>query len=126
MWNADLSGSNLTGALMTASISESLFDGAVLDSANASGTYGWFARLINASIVGADFSGASLYASDWSYSTVTGVDFTNTDLWSARFSGATLSGNVWSNTFCPSGVNSDDNGGNCNGQFTHGAPAVEG
>ncbi|MEZ5164955.1 MAG: pentapeptide repeat-containing protein [Acidimicrobiales bacterium] len=92
----------------------------------AAGTYGPQADFSSALLTNVDFRAADLMSTRWRYSEISNVDFSAADLTGADFAVATLSGNVWSNTFCPSGVNSDDNGGNCNGQFTHGAPAVEG
>ena len=45
------------------------------------------------------------------------VHFKDADLSGAIFTGATLAGIIWSNTTCPNGTNSDDNGGTCIGHL---------
>jgi len=42
-----------------------------------------------------------------------GANLTGADLTGAKLQGATLTGAVWSNTTCPDGTNSNDDGGTC-------------
>jgi uncharacterized protein YjbI with pentapeptide repeats len=72
-----------------------------------------------------NFSGANLLNADLSNSDITNVDFTNADLTQTNMNGATGSPMAtlpatYSDTTCPTGVNSDANGGNCEGQFNGG------
>jgi len=86
----------------------------------------WF-LLDGGDFTGADFSGsvlagASLHAAtlagaDLSLTDLTATELRDADLTGADLTGATLTSTVWDNTTCPSGVNSDTNGGNCDGQL---------
>jgi len=122
LWGAEAQGANFAGATLTLSVTETDFEGATLDGADLSGTYGWFAEFADASVVGVDFTGAEMYATTWTDAMIVGSDFTDATLWGGRFRDAVMSLNIFDNTTCPSGMNSDDNGGNCDGQFDDGEP----
>ena len=92
--NSDLSGVNLDGANLT---------GANLMFVNLTG-----ASLLNANLAGALVNGANL----------TNADLSNADLSNANMTRADLTGVTWSNTACPDGTNSDDNGGDCLAHLT--------
>lgn len=85
-----------------------------------------YADFRRGSFLGSVMRDASFLLSSFSDSTLVGVDFTGADLTSARFLDAVMLWNAFDNTICPSGVNSDANGGNCDGQFTYGAPQAPG
>ncbi|MEZ5244997.1 MAG: pentapeptide repeat-containing protein [Acidimicrobiales bacterium] len=102
------------------------YTGSTLDGTDWTDTYADNSVLRETTIVDADMTGAVVASTSWRDALVVGVDFTDASLWSADFRDAILLLNTWDNTTCPSGVNSDDNGGNCDGQFTRGAPSVGG
>lgn len=61
-----------------------------------------------------DFSNSNLSYSNFNDASLYGLTFANADLTGATFVGTTFVGNnVWSNTICPDGTNSDDNGNTC-------------
>ncbi len=71
------------------------------------------ARLYHANLSGADLSGVDL-----SRAMLVGADLSDANLADANFEGAfpldaNFEGAVWSNTTCPDGTNSDDNGNTC-------------
>ena len=87
-------------------------------------------RLI--SLTGAQFQGAKLKAVNFRGVNLTGADFSNAvfrevelgsanltgvNLKGARFDGVQVKGAVWSETTCPTGISSEDNGGTCEGQM---------
>lgn len=119
-------GTDFTGATLTYSIFASSFRGATLDDADLSGTQGRYVDLRFASVAGADLSGAQMMGSNWTEAVVVGTDFTDADLSDSGFRDAVMLLNTWDNTTCPSGVNSDDNGGDCDGQFLWGYPVTSG
>ncbi len=90
----NLSGSNLQQVTMTS---------AVLSGANLSGSNLQQTTLTNALLAGANFSGSNMQH----------TDFTGADLAGAKFNGSNMSGVTWSNTTCPDGTNSNQDGGTC-------------
>lgn len=61
-----------------------------------------------------DFSNSNLSYSNFNDASLYGLTLTNADLTGATFVGTTFVGNnVWSNTICPDGTNSNDNGNTC-------------
>ena len=95
---ASLVGCNLKGV----SLNDANLAGAHLNGANLKG-----AQLIGANLAGADLTGANL----------TGANLTMAILDRAVTSGATFKQAVWSDTTCPDGTNSDDDGGSCVGHL---------
>jgi hypothetical protein len=69
------------------------------------------------------FNNADLHGVSWVGSTISGVptfegsDFSNANLTGTDFSSAILTSAIWSNTICPDGTNSDDNGNTCIGHL---------
>jgi hypothetical protein len=135
--DADLSAADLRDtALEDATLTMADLSRAVLDGADA-GFAGFAdaalagASWLDGSAVGADFGGADLsridlrgtnlragHLADTSLrlARLDGVDFTSADLSGADWHGATgLDTAIWSDTTCPDGTNSDDNGGTCVG-----------
>jgi streptogramin lyase len=97
---ADLSGDNLLGAqLENARLIGANLQGANLNDAHLEGY---------AFLDGANLEGANLHGVDLS-----GADLSRADLTGANLHGATLTGAKWSNTTCPDGTNSDNDGGTC-------------
>ena len=80
-----------------------------------------------ASFPGADFTGASLVGADLRGADFVGADFTRADLRDARVNlgreteeiptATALAGAVWTDTICPDGTSSADNGGTCGGHL---------
>ncbi|MEM7139568.1 MAG: pentapeptide repeat-containing protein [Actinomycetota bacterium] len=113
-YGTDFTGANLDG--LESMISE--FDGVSFESASLRGANLNGSALGNLYAAGADFTGALIRSTSLRDSDFSGVDFTDADLLGAG--GATSSdftGAVWNNTVCPSGVNSDANGGTCIGEL---------
>ena len=121
-WEADLSGADLrdvTGIEVGAG--NTSFAGARMTNVIVTG----------GTFDGADFTGADLRGANMGsfispvgvlLITFTGADFTDADLTGARFPDAQFGVVTWSNTTCPDGTNSDDNGddtglGTCFGHF---------
>ena len=97
--NAQMGNTNLIGAnLSNADLEQADMAYADLTNADLSNAKLYYAFLYGANLIGADLSGAYLFAAN---------------LQSASLIGADLSGVNWSNTVCPDGTNSDDNGNTC-------------
>jgi uncharacterized protein YjbI with pentapeptide repeats len=131
----DLHGQNVTQSGSNTLLDSANFSGANLSGADLTGANFSFSDLTGTSLGGAQLTGASFYAAKLNeadlsnaslpYANLEGADITGTIL-----SGADLSydsGNpmftlsaVYSNTTCPLLVNSDDNGGNCEGWWPSG------
>jgi streptogramin lyase len=120
-----LCGDSLVGCnLKGANLQNIILPGARLQGANLKG-----AQLENAHLVGADLQDANLLGAQFqsyallSLANLRGANLNGADLTGANLSGAdleganlrkaTLTGVVWSNTTCPDGTNSDDDGGTC-------------
>jgi uncharacterized protein YjbI with pentapeptide repeats len=56
----------------------------------------------------ANLQDANLHGAD-----LTGANLTGADLTGANLHGADLTGVIWSNTTCPDGTNSNNDGGTC-------------
>jgi virginiamycin B lyase len=89
--------------LLRAKLQNARLIGARMQDDNLNGS-----QLQNASLDGANLKGANLHGADLS-----GADLSRADLTGANLHGATLTGVIWSNTTCPDGSNSDDDGGTC-------------
>ncbi len=100
----DLNGANLTGAILTdADLTSATLEGANLTLVNLSGANLSSANLSDASLALVDLSGANL-----SGATLTGA---------TGLKATTLKTVVWSNTTCPDGTNSNNDGGSCVGHL---------
>ena len=74
--------------------------------------------MVGASFRGADLREASLAGSNFGNADLTdailsGGNLTEADLTGATVTNADFANVTWSNTVCPDGTNSDDNGGVC-------------
>lgn len=99
-----LIGYDLRGAdLVSADLYAGQLKGANLGGANLTGADLSNADLTNATLYGANLTGASL-----ANTTLTGADLTGADL-----ADSNLIGTTWSNTTCPDGSKSDNDGGTC-------------
>ena len=80
------------------------------------------AQFQGANLIGVNFRGVDLTGADFSNSVLENVEFgsanlTGVNLQGARFDGVQVKGAVWSETTCPTGISSEDNGGTCEGQM---------
>jgi uncharacterized protein YjbI with pentapeptide repeats len=103
--NISLDGANLQGSnLLRAQLENASLIGADLQGANLNDT-----QLQNyAQLEGANMEGTNLHGAN-----LTGANLTAANLTGANMHGATLTGAVWSNTTCPDGTNSSNDGGTC-------------
>lgn len=94
---ADFSGSNLAGSTFPSS------PGSIFYQAN---------------LTGANFTGSTVGQSNFDGANLTNANMTNANLFSAaNLSTATRTGIIWSNTICPDGTNSNNNGSTCEGHL---------
>ena len=101
---ANLSGSDLSNAnLRYADLEYADLSDVLLGNADLSGVLLGNADLNGAYLRDTELSGANLSDADLSGAIMIGADLT----------GADLSNVIWSNTICPDGTNSDDNGDTC-------------
>jgi virginiamycin B lyase len=103
--NIVLVGASLQGDnLLRARLQNARLIGANLEGANLNG-----AQLQGyAFLDGANLQGSNLHGAD-----LMGADLSRADLTGANLHGATLTGVKWSNTTCPDGTDSDNDGGTC-------------
>jgi uncharacterized protein YjbI with pentapeptide repeats len=109
--DVDLSDMNLAGIGM---------EGVTLTGANLSGTHLRGASLSEADLSDADLSGADLTDANLGPQQLE-IDECFATYVGARLENAILTDVTWSNTTCPDGTNSDDNGGTCEGALTPGS-----
>jgi Bacterial Ig-like domain (group 3)/Pentapeptide repeats (9 copies) len=101
----DLSGDNFSGD----NVSDSNFNMANLTGANLSGADASNSNFNKANLTDANLSGANLDGANFNMANLTGADL----------EGATVNGSTnfnkatWSDTTCPDGTNSDNDGGTC-------------
>jgi hypothetical protein len=81
--------------------------GANLSGANLQGVYMQYANLSGADLTGADLTKAQVYNTDMTNADLTGAITTDVTLTNPHI--------LYSNTICPDGTNSDDNGDTCYG-----------
>lgn len=137
--NKDLSGAIFSNSSINGDSNQiPNLTGVILDRANLIFMQITQVNLANAKIRNADasnsvinntnLSGADLSNSNFTSGAFVGSDFTNTNLTNANLtntqmneatnmSSANISGVIWSNTTCPDGTNSDNNGSTCIGHF---------
>lgn len=97
--NADFTGAIFTGANIDESV---IMDGSNFTNANISGL------TIGFTVNNANFSGTNM----------SNITFDSANLLGSSMATATLTGATWSNTTCPDGTNSDNNGNTCIGHLT--------
>jgi uncharacterized protein YjbI with pentapeptide repeats len=111
---AQLQGDNLRGAqLGNARLIGATLQGDNLNGASLAGAQLQFASLSGANLRGVSLAGANLGGAELSESNLDGVDLSGANLAGADVTGANLHRVVWSNTTCPDGTNSDNDGGTC-------------
>ena len=107
--NADLQGKNLQGSnLKDANVAGANLRGDNLQEVN----------LLGSTATGADFQGADLQGDNLLNAAFSDVNFRGANLTGANLKGADLNGVTWSNTTCPDGTNSNDDGGTCVNNLT--------
>lgn len=121
--NVDLDLANLSGSqLPNENLTGSSFVNAVLrinaQEANFTDTDLTNANMLGASGGNANFTRAKLNGTDLSFMDLSNANFTDANLAGAMgLDTATRTGIVWSNTTCPDGTNSNNNGGTCEGHL---------
>lgn len=110
--DARFTGSDLTGA----ALAFANLEGAALDQTNLTNINLFYAHLTGAivlksNLTQADLDGAQLTDADLSYSNLTNATLFRATGLSSTF----VSGVIWSNTTCPDGSNSDNDGNTCVG-----------
>jgi hypothetical protein len=114
--NDNFSNDDFTGANLHASISGSSdFTNANFTNANFDlNSFGY--ALQSSNFTSANFSNATLTHGDLLSNNFTNANFTNANFTGANTDqGNTLTGVIWSNTVCPDGTNSDNDGNTCVG-----------
>jgi uncharacterized protein YjbI with pentapeptide repeats len=108
-----LAGASLTGANLTnANFSGANLTGANLSNSNFIGN----ANFTNANLSGANLSTSNLKGANFTGGNLSGANFTNSNLTGATgLKTATLTNVIWSQTQCPDGTNSSNDGGTCMG-----------
>ena len=71
------------------------------------------ASLYLANLQNANLSRYDLRGIFWNQADISGADLTGANLEGGYWYGVDKNGVIWSNTICPDGTNSDDNGGAC-------------
>jgi uncharacterized protein YjbI with pentapeptide repeats len=113
LYVSNVTGANLSGATISGyeALASSNVNGANLSKATISGA----GALAATSMIGANLNGAKI-----SGNTLNSADLTGANLNKAQISFPALHDAFYSNTTCPDGSNSDNDGGTCVG---HGVPA---
>ncbi|MEM7142846.1 MAG: pentapeptide repeat-containing protein [Actinomycetota bacterium] len=117
--------SQLTGVTISRGSWASRYNGSTIDAATLAGLYMDNSIFDDTTIVDTDMSGSDIASASFERALLVRVDFTDSNLDGTSFRDAIMRGNIWSNTICPSGVNSDDNGGDCVGQWYGNATPIE-
>jgi uncharacterized protein YjbI with pentapeptide repeats len=117
---ATLDGANLTLAnLSKATLTSADLTGANLALANLSSAVLSYATLDGANLTLANLSKATLTSADLTGANLTGANLAGSNLAGATLQLATVRGVAWSNTVCPDGTNSTEDGGTCVGHLNH-------
>jgi uncharacterized protein YjbI with pentapeptide repeats len=113
-------GKDLTNSYLAYSIlTQADLSGTIFINAELTGTVLSATNLSNANFTGANLSGTSVNLANFLNTNLTNANLTSADLFGAtNMDTATLTGVTWSNTTCPDGTNSDNNGNTCVGHLT--------
>ncbi len=98
------------------------FEGGNFTQSNLSSPHMAFANFANTNFTGAFLIAAVVNNSNFTNTlfvntTLDSVSFVNTNLLGANFSGSIRNNIFWSNSTCPDGTNSDNNGNTCEGHL---------
>lgn len=128
MDKADVHGTNLSGSTFKPFRAVGAnFSGADFTNAKIQGASSFYsvdltdANFQQAIFMGTSFEPASSCSPDCTYfkgGDFTNAHFTNATLAGMHFVNANFTGATWSNTVCPDGTNSDNNGNTCDGHLT--------
>lgn len=124
LYGATLSNADLSNTIFIAATLNSSIHNAEADNANFSNSNMRGVDLRNSNLSGSIMTNVNLLQSYLVEANFLNVDLTNANLTEANFTGAInvdttiRTGVIWSNTTCPDGTNSDDNGGTCEGHLT--------
>ena len=115
--DADLSQTCFSEQLITSdSVTTSSGDDMVHVNLNGSDVGGSFFELVN--LADASLINVDAMAADFTQANLTGADLSGANLTGATMTGANLTNVYWSNTTCPDGTNSDNDGGTCINNLT--------
>jgi uncharacterized protein YjbI with pentapeptide repeats len=115
-------GTDLSDTVLRGNYNAATLEAAILDRADMATVSVYAANLRGARLVAVDLTDTIAVYADWTDAVVVGSDLSGSDLRNAVFTDAVMLFNRYDNTTCPSGVNSDDNGGNCDGQWNGPGP----
>ncbi len=145
----DLSGTNLTGANLTnavldgANVQGAIFANVTWTGVESGSITGqplslpahWMlvngyligpqAGLVSADLTGADLANADLAGADLYLGSLNNANLTGADLKGADLDVVNLTGATWSNTVCPDGTNSDNDGGTCASNIDDQSPVAK-
>lgn len=118
---ANLAGADLASARLGGILSHTILTDAILTGADLSGASLDGAQLSGANLTTANL-GAALDSANVMSATLTGVNLggaqiSNSTLLGAQGLPGNMTGSYWSNTTCPDGTNSDNDGNTCSGHF---------
>lgn len=71
----------------------------------------------NSNFTSANLSNVNFDSSEFTDTNFTNANFTNADLEGVTFTNTIMTDAIWSNTTCPDGTNSDNNGNTCEGHL---------
>lgn len=125
----DITNAFLYGATLHADFSNTIFRKATLLNTDVIGTFtnakfnkaNISGQWINSNFTNANFTNATILLRNPGNDNFTNADFTNANLTGTNFisgGGNDFTGAVWSNTICPDGTNSNNNGNTCIGHLT--------
>ena len=116
--HSDLTGVMLTQGILSVNFNNDNLTNADISNASAAGSSFDHTNLTNANFSNTDMSQVSMQNATIQNTNFSNVNFTNAFLQgSTGFSSANVNGATWSNTTCPDGTNSDNNGHTCVGHF---------
>ncbi len=117
---SDSIGDRLTGKDLTNSaLASAVFVNTNLQNVNFTNTTFGGANFQDANLSGSNLSGITSSDAHFQNTNLTNVNFTNANLSTdTDMDTATLTGVIWSNTTCPDGTNSNDDGNTCVGHLT--------
>jgi len=137
--NANLDGDNLAGS----DVQDAIFTGVSWTAVESGGITGTPAALpahwtisdgyligpddglVSANLAGANLTGADLAGADLYLGSLAGANLTDADFQGASLDLVDLTGAIWSDTSCPDGSNSDNDGGTCAGNIDDQPPTAE-
>lgn len=119
VWANFLKGKDLTGAMLPQNGFGNEVGSVDMSSTNFINAYLGNSSFHNSNLTNSNFTNAIILDSDFTGANLTGVNFTGANLTGAgSMDTATITGVIWSNTICPDGTNSDNNGNTCSGHLT--------